>query len=70
MNVIEAYENLAKLVEQGYGGLELIFTDTRTGDTGSAEVYSVAVAKDSDDTMGQLCDWEDGALYVPVYTDH
>ena len=70
MTVNDAIESLQKLSKAGHGYLELIYQDTRSGDTGSVDIYDTVSEKNEGDTMGRLCEWEDGQKYVPVYTDH
>jgi len=70
MNVNEAIEQLQKLADQGYGYLSLIYVDTRSGNTDGVNVSSSVKEKNENDCMGELCDFEDGRKYVPIYTDH
>lgn len=70
MTVNEALANLQKLADEGHGFLELIYSDGRSGDTGSVNIYDTVSEKSEGDIMGRLCEWEDGTKYVSVYTDH
>ena len=70
MKVKEALENLRILVEAGRGELELIYSDSRSGDTGSVSIYNTVDKKTDHDNMGRLCDVENGYEYVPVCLDH
>lgn len=65
MTVQEAIKDLQKLADAGHGGLTLIAHDGRSGDTN--EVYIGDVCLTADETMGVLCEWDEGEEYVSVY---
>jgi hypothetical protein len=68
MNVIEAHANLTKLIEEGHGYLELIADDGQ----GCSSVVSIYAGEPTEVTGreegGELCEWEEGRKYIPVYT--
>ena len=70
MEVHEAYLALQNLMSQGKGKCELIFRDSRSGDTGSVSIQGKTETITEQEDMGRLCDEEIGFEYVPVYTDH
>jgi len=70
MTVIEAFKSLNQLIIDGYGNLELIFEDVRSGDTGSVSVYNSIKKVTGEETMGRLTDMPVDTKYIPVYCDH
>lgn len=72
MKVDEGYEALRNLSIAGYGNLDLIFCDVRSGDTGSVSIYNGVSEIDdpNEEDMGRLCTEIPGYKYVPVYCDH
>lgn len=72
MNVREARKTLRRLEDHGYGDVELIFVDVRSGDTGSVSIYPdiAIVDEESQYDQGRLADTPAGTKYVGVYCDH
>lgn len=70
MKVKDLERVVAKLMLRGKGDLELIYTDTRNGDTGSVSIYNSTDRVDEGNEMGILCTMDRGTEYIPVYTGH
>jgi hypothetical protein len=71
MLVKEAYQVLYALEADGKGDCELIYVDSRSGDSGSVSIYSnTEKHKPSEYDAGKLCDLPEGTEYVSVITDH
>ncbi len=70
MNVSEALRVLTELELDGYGGVEIIVTDCRSGDTGSFSISKELEMVSGHEDMGALCDREPGTYYAAAYMDH
>jgi hypothetical protein len=71
MKVKELYQVLYALDADGKGDCELIYEDTRAGDSGSISVHnSTTIHKPSEYDAGRLCETAAGTEYVSVYLDH
>jgi len=70
MKVHEALENLQKLVDAGWGELNLIACDTRSGVSSIVSIHaSEPQSKGEYDDAGELCEWPDGKKYIAIYLD-
>jgi hypothetical protein len=70
MTVSEAIVKLSQLEADGYGDIDMVAVDSRSGLTSSISIYPHVRYKNSDDNIGHLCDVENGTEYVPVHLDH
>jgi len=69
MKVNESFEDMKKLVQSGYGELDMIVVDVRSGDTGSGSIGTIQTITEREE-MGRLCDEKIGYTYAPIYMDH
>jgi len=70
MKVHEALQNLQKLVDEGWGELNLIAVDTSSGVSHTVSIYSGDPASKGEyDNAGELCEYPDGKKYIGVYLD-
>ncbi len=66
MTVKEAFENLKKLVDEGYEDVILMGISDQ-GDSADVAIYATVKEVTGDETMGKLIDMKIGTKYVPMY---
>lgn len=67
MKVQKAYENLKKLVEEGYGDVELLAISDQ-GDTAEGSVgAAVCEVGEQHSFQGEMLDMDPGTKYVPIF---
>ncbi len=68
MKVNELRLALEKLEAQGFGNLDVVYTENSSGCSYTVSLYVDVVVKDEED-YGYLEDFSNGYLYVPIHID-
>jgi hypothetical protein len=66
MTVIEGFENLKKLIEEGHGDVILMCSDGQ-GNTEEGSIGSSVREVTGNETGGEIVDMDVGTKYVPLY---